>query len=179
MHGIISCGILFWSLFHITAHLVTFAVHSDPTNTTTLERFSANVSTHLFPIITGVIAAAIFLLMALSSIGPVRKLMRFLPFTVIHWTCLLLFYLLLLVHGVHYYSPSFWKWLLPFAVLVVMERVYRYKVVPRHSVKVKSAGRYDDQSRTAIIELEKPSRFKFEPGQFILVNLPWIGALPE
>lgn len=40
---------------------------------------------------------------------------------------------------------------------------------------MKCAGRYDDQSRTGMVELEKPAGFKFEPGQYVLLNLPWIG----
>ena len=79
------------------------------------------------------------------------------------------------MHGQRIFNYSYWPWLLPAVLVVLLERLYRYFVVTRYSVKVECAGRYDDQSRTAIIELERPPRFKFEPGQHILLNLPWIG----
>ena len=115
--------------------------------------------------------------MGVSSLKPIRKMIRFVPFHIAHWIFLALFYILLVIHGVSYFNHSFWKWLLPLVVVAVLERIYRHTTVPRYTVQVKCAGRYDDQSRTAIIELEKPKRFKFEPGQFILLNLPWIGML--
>ena len=40
---------------------------------------------------------------------------------------------------------------------------------------MKCAGRYDSVSRTAIVELDKPRNINYEPGQYILLNLPRIG----
>ncbi len=179
MHVLVSCGILVWSLIHVTLHLVSFAVTIDNSTAplSTSERFTENLLTHLGPTITGLIIALLFLTLAISSIGPIRRVLRFIPFYIIHWVCLCAFYLLLVIHGVSYFNHSYWPWLLPFALLVLVERVYRYTAITRHSVRVDCAGRYDDQSRTAIIELERPPKFKFEPGQYMLLNLPWIGTV--
>ena len=84
-------------------------------------------------------------------------------------------YLFLVLHGVNYYNPSFWKWLLPAAIVFTLERVYRLAVVRREKVLLKCAGAYDDVSRVAIVEMNKPKGFQFEPGQHVMLNLPWIG----
>ena len=62
---------------------------------------------------------------------------------------------------------------------MVLERIYRLTAINKNKVTVKCAGRYDDQSRTALVELEVPKGFKYEPGQYILLNLPWIGKCNE
>ncbi len=56
-----------------------------------------------------------------------------------------------------------------------VERLYRHVIVRRVKVGVKCAGRYDSVSRTAIVELEKPMYLDYEPGQYIMLNLPKIG----
>ena len=50
-------------------------------------------------------------------------------------------------------------------------------VVRRHKVLLKCAGAYDDVSRVAIVEMEKPKGFRYEPGQHVMLNLPWIGKI--
>lgn len=85
-------------------------------------------------------------------------------------------YLLLILHGINYYNPSFWKWFLPAAIIFTLERVYRVAVMRREKVLLKCAGAYDDVSRVAIVEMNKPKGFRFEPGQHMILNLPWIGT---
>lgn len=137
--------------------------------------FRTGVSENLFPTITGCIALVVVGVMGTSSIKPIRSLLRFIPFRFTHWVGSGLFYLLLLVHGVNYWNPSFWKWLLPAVIIFVIERLYRHGVIKRVRVGIKSAGRYDSVSRTAIVELEKPKDFEFEPGQYVLLNVEQIG----
>ena len=129
----------------------------------------------MVPTVSGFLIILIFGMLGLMSIGIIRKQLRFIPFHLASWIGAGLFYILLVLHGVNYYNPSFWKWLLPALIIVVVERIYRHVAIKRQRVAVKCAGRYDDQSRTAIVELEVPKGFKYEPGQYILLNLPWIG----
>lgn len=114
--------------------------------------------------------------MAVSSITHLRKLFRFIPFYIIHWAGAVVVYLLLILHGINYYNPSFWKWFLPAAIIFTLERVYRAAVMRREKVLLKCAGAYDDVSRVAIVEMNKPKGFRFEPGQHMILNLPWIGT---
>lgn len=141
----------------------------------TSEHFRQSLQDNIVPTVTGFLIVIIFGVMGVMSIGIIRKQLRFIPFHFTYWIGGGLFYILLILHGVNYYNPSFWKWLLPALIIVAVERIYRHVAIKRQKVAVKCAGRYDDQSRTAIVELEVPKRFKHEPGQYILLNLPWIG----
>ena len=143
------------------------------------EHFGQNLMRNIVPTITGFLVAVIFAVMGIMSINVIRKQLRFIPFHLTHWIGGAIFYVLLLLHGVNFYSPSFWKWLLPAIIIVIIERVYRHAMVEKKKVNVKCAGRYDDASRTALVELEVPKGFKYEPGQYILLNLPWIGKKSE
>ncbi len=177
VHVLLSGALVLWALVHTLLHFVSFAVPISIGNETrtTVEVFRDNLVEHIGPTVTGLLSLMVLLVMAFASLGPIRRAIRFVPFYVVHWVCMCTFYLLLLVHGRKIFNYSYWPWLLPAIFLVLFERLYRYLVITRYSVKVERAGRYDDQSRTAIIELERPPLFKFEPGQHILLNLPWIG----
>ena len=177
-HMIISIGILLWVVVHMMAHFASFALEdrNASSNVTAEDHFRENIKRNIIPTVTGIVAVIIFAVMGLvQSIDVIRKQLRFIPFHLTHWIGGGLFYILLLLHGVNGYNPSFWKWFIPAIVILALERIYRFTAVNRRKVAVKCAGRYDDQSRTALVELEVPKGFKYEPGQYILLNLPWIG----
>ena len=137
--------------------------------------FVVGLQKNIVPTVTGLIILITFIIVGVSSIKPLRSLLRFIPFRLIHWIGGVLFYSLLLLHGIKYWNPSFWKWFLPALIIFVIERVYRLVINKAKKVSVISAGRYDSVSRTAIVELAKPNYLECEPGQFILLNLPRIG----
>lgn len=168
-HIIIAFGLLFWTTVHLLTHFCSFGLDA------VYASFRDGIDSNLFPAITGFSVLGIVAVMSVSSIKFLRAQFRFIPFKVLHWSGSALFYLLLLIHGVNYWNPSFWKWLLPALVIFALERIYRHGVVRKRKVSIKAAGRYDSVSRTAIVELEKPSNFDYEPGQYILLNLPKIG----
>ena len=141
----------------------------------TREHFRDNLKRNIVPTVTGLLVFVIFAVMGLMSITVIRKQLRFIPFHLTHWIGAVVFYILLILHGVNFYNPSFWKWFIPAIIIIIIERIYRYAAVEKKKVAVKCAGRYDDASRTALVELEVPKGFKYEPGQYILLNLPWIG----
>lgn len=175
-HVIIAGGILFWTVIHLMTHFASFAmdnfIKTSRSNQTT---FSTNIRHHISPTVTGFLILVIFVVLGVSSIRPLRTLLRYIPFRFIHWVGGSLFYFLLLIHGVNHWNPSFWKWLLPALLVFFVERLYRHVIVKKTKVGVKCAGRYDSVSRTAIVELEKPRTLDYEPGQYILLNLPKIG----
>lgn len=176
-HVIIALGILFWTGVHLLTHFVSFAV--DGRNTTsgesTSEHFRSSISDGIFPTVTGFVILSVIVAMAISSVSFIRKRLRFVPFYLVHWVAVGVVYLLLLLHGVNYYNPAFWKWFIPAALLFAVERLYRYTVVQRHTVVVKSAGLYDDTSRVCIMEMQRPKGFRFEAGQFVLLNVSSVG----
>lgn len=142
----------------------------------TAEHFRESLVRNVFPTITGLIVLAVLAAMTLGScVSVIRKQVRFIPFHVLHWGGAAAVYLLLVVHGVNYYNPSFWKWLIPIVVFVVLDRLYWIYLTDRFTVRVQNAGAYDDVSRVAIVEVDKPSGFKFEVGQYIMLRLPRVG----
>lgn len=100
---------------------------------------------------------------------------KFIAFYVIHWVALIFFYLLLIVHGVNYCNPSFWKWLLPVAVLLIAEKLYARFIAKKYTVTVTMAAPYDESCRVSAIKVDKPTHFCFTPGQYVRVNIPDIG----
>lgn len=82
---------------------------------------------------------------------------------------------MLIIHGPNGYNPSFWKWLLPVALVYLLERVYFHWVVPRYTVKIIKSAPYDDTSRTTKVEIQKPSHYNIITGQYLLINMPQIG----
>jgi DMSO/TMAO reductase YedYZ heme-binding membrane subunit len=169
-HVVIGIGLCFWIAVHIITHLVSFGL-----DTTIYDSFRSGIDNNTFPAITGFLALAVLFVMTISSVKFLRAQFRFVPFKILHWTGTSLFYLLILVHGVSYWNPSFWKWFLPALVIFTVERLYRHVVVKKRKVDIKSAGRYDSISRTAVVELQKPRNFEYEPGQYVLLNVPNIG----
>ncbi len=142
-HLIIAGGIAFWTAVHILTHFTSMAIdsrHGD--NQSSLSTFESEFNDHLCPTITGIIILVVFLALSLSSLRPLRRLFRFIPFHVIHWVGAGLFYIMLLFHGDDYFNPSFWKWLLPAAFIVVLERIHRHLLVYHYKLRVKSAGNY-------------------------------------
>ena len=143
-HIIIAGGIVFWTTIHLLTHFASFAIHGqNKTEESTTENFRENFKENLCPAVTGFLILAILTIMTISSVNPIRKQFRFIPFYIIHWVGAGLFYLLLVLHGVDCYNPSFWKWLLPAVVIFVTERLYRHIIVEgkeRRRATVKNAG---------------------------------------
>lgn len=177
-HLLVVGGIFFWTGIHLLTHFASFALDGRNVSLakSSREHFRESLVTNLCPMITGLVILTVFVAMTLSScIGVIRKQLRFIPFHVLHWGGAAVVYLLLVVHGINYYNPSFWKWLLPLVVFVALDKLYWIYLTDRFTVGVKNAGPYDDISRVAIVEMDKPSGFKFEVGQYIMLRIPWIG----
>ena len=174
-HLLIVAGMFFWTLVHVVTHFCSFTFDGKDENTTLAENFRSNIMSNLMPLITGALCIIILLVLSITSIKPLRSLCLFIGFYSIHWIGFTVFYILLIIHGIHYYNPSFWKWLLPVLVIYVFERIYNRWVVDRYTVKLLHAAPYDELSRTTKVEITKPKRYKFIPGQYLLLNIPRIG----
>lgn len=142
-HLIIAGGVAVWTVVHILTHFTSMAVDGRSDNESSLSHFEDQVTDHLCPIITGGVILIVFLTVSLSSLRPLRRLVRFIPFYLIHWVGAGVFYVMLFFHGDNYVNPSFWKWLLPAVVIFVLERLHRHFLVKHHQITVRSAGRKD------------------------------------
>lgn len=165
------------TLIHTVTHLCSFAFDEVEENSTLADNLTDNVQIHLMPLITGGILILILLVMSVSSFKCLSKLCLFIGFNLIHWIGFVALYIILLIHGIDYYNPSFWKWLLPVILVYGLERAYFRWVVPRYTVQILKSSPYDEQSRTTKLEIQKPTHYKFVEGQHILINMPQIGKI--
>ena len=187
-HGLIACVLMLWTLLHVATHLASYALDNivDDGNSSSSPhtfsdspvdhiRESLSLTRHLYPSITGGLLLLLLAVFPLSSVGKFRRISRFIPFFLTHWTATALFYGLLLTHGNSFVNPSFWKWLLPAVIIALVELAYRYSVATWFGVRLAGARQYGDSSRVCMVELDRPRGFQFLPGQYILLNVPWIG----
>lgn len=175
-HVAIFITICVLSVVHVVSHLCSFAFNNRlNTTTSTYENFRDNFHSSISPVITGIIICILMLVSMVSSLPCLRKLCKFIGFYVTHWIAAALFYIVLLIHGYNHFNSSFWKWLLPVVVIFILDRLYLLLVLNRFNVKIGKAFAYDETSRTIMVEIDKPKRFKFLPGQFIQLNIPRIG----
>lgn len=171
-HVAIFGVLVLWSVIHIVLHLTALEVQQINVNATFTDNFENGLDTF----VTGLLVACLLLLMAITSFSCIRKLCRFIGFYVLHYGGMSLVYILLLIHGSGCWNPAFWKWLLPFIMVFVAERLYFRFVLPRYRVALYKAVRYDDVTRTTALEFERPKHFHFTPGQYVVVNIPEIGG---
>ena len=178
-HILFFCIVLFLSVLHVLGHFCSFAFDaSTDYNETMSDRghyFSANLEASISPLISGLLMCLVIVITTCFSLPCLRKLCKFCGFYATHWIAAVLFYLLLIIHGNKHFNVSFWKWLLPVLILFVLDRVYLLFVLKNKAVEITKAFAYDDYSRTTYIEVKKPKRFKFVPGQCVHVNIPQIG----
>lgn len=163
---------------HTLLHIASLAVDR---NTTTVNLSMQELITtkivpdFLNPIITGCLVIGILLVMTILAVSQIRQLCRFIGFHVMHWVCMGLIYLVLLIHGRQHFNPSFWKWLLPSLIAFSVERFYRFFLIKKHRIEVTNAALYDNNTRVIQIEAKKPQYFHFTPGQYVLIKIPEIG----
>lgn len=174
-HVIIVGVCVLLSIEHILTHFCSYAFDDTDANTTTADNFRNNLESSISPFITGLIICVVIIVTMVSSLPILRKLYHFVGFYSTHWVAGVLFYLLLLVHGNNHFNPSFWKWLLPVLIIFVLDRIYLLAVLKQNPVDILKAYAYDETSRTIFIEIKKPKRFKYTPGQYIQLNIPQIG----
>lgn len=112
---------------------------------------------------TGIVLATILLLMVASSVQSVRKL-RFETFYFTHNLGALLFFTLLLLHGVYRGVPYTYKWIVgPMAVYVIDRSLRRMKTVN----SVINLSKMNSMLKGAnTLQLKLPKQFEYRAGQY-------------
>ncbi|KYQ94318.1 superoxide-generating NADPH oxidase flavocytochrome [Tieghemostelium lacteum] len=126
------------------------------------------------PGMTGLLMVLILLLIAVFSCKIIRKK----HFELFYYThhLFVIFFVLLLAHGTMGWikPPTFWKWFLAPAVIYLIDRGFRmFKKTYRvnlYSVSLK------DQN-VVVLKFQKPQSFNYEPGQYLLLNVPHLSNL--
>jgi predicted ferric reductase len=119
--------------------------------------------------LTGVLLLFILIVMVLCSLPCVRRRGHF---EVFYWTHMLFYfwYILLILHG-----ADFWKWFVVPGLLYIVERVLRSKIFKycQHGQMYIKEG-FLLPSRVTHLVITHPESFKFQPGDYIFLQIPQI-----
>ena len=176
-HVFFTIMIMLLSIQHVVTHFCSFAFDNSDNNSnqTTSDHFVNNLESSANPVATGIIMSLALIVTMVFSLSVLRKLCNFIGFYTVHWVMTVLFYTVLIIHSNNHFNQSFWKWLLPTLIIIILDRIYLLVVLGHQTVDINKVFPYDETSRTVFIEINKPKRFRFIPGQFIQLNIPQIG----
>ena len=117
---------------------------------------------------TGVALIIILTVMVICSMSFVRRGGYFQVFYFSHlnyW----LYWGLLVIH-----APSFWKWLVFFAIIFLAEKFYRIiSYLLGHGKTVIDEG-IPLPSKVTCLKIKKPSKFNYSPGDWCFIKIPTI-----
>ncbi|KAL3884563.1 hypothetical protein ACJMK2_024696 [Sinanodonta woodiana] len=171
------CGlfIAFWTLVHTICHIGNATVLTTSTGIGTGDiLFTTAAGTGYVgssAFITGWLLDIILIVLVICSMPFVR---RGGYFQVFYWTHMLyiFFWILLILHG-----PSFWKWFLGPGVIFVVEKISRSKLIK----KARHGNTYIEEvnllpSKVTHLVIGRPANFNFQPGDYMLLQIPAIAA---
>ncbi|KAF2069650.1 hypothetical protein CYY_009035 [Polysphondylium violaceum] len=126
------------------------------------------------PGLTGFIMLAFIIIIIVCSTKYVRRT-RFELFYYSHHL-FILFYAMLILHGsLGWVAPAtFWKWFIGPAALYAIDRGFRL-LKKTHRVDLVEFNLKNE--KVVNLKFDKPSSFKYKPGQYLLVNIPEISKL--
>lgn len=122
-------------------------------------------------VITGFLLLAVFVLMALFALPSVRR-KNFHLFYRVHIVASVMFYIFLLLHGVHNANPETYKWVVGPLIIYAVDQFVRVSrcYVTRLEVSANSLTFKDGN----VLQLSIPKPFSFRPGQYAEIKVPSI-----
>lgn len=121
---------------------------------------------------TGVMLQILFIILSVFSLPWFRKKL-FHVFYNVHTVGSLLFFALLLVHGVHKKHPYTYKFILPGLILYTADRIWRRLQVSE--VELVLSGAQCSLKPGKVLELSVPKKFNYRAGQYSEINVPSLG----
>lgn len=123
---------------------------------------------HITPLL-GILLSITLGIMVICSMKFVRRGGHF---EVFYYTHLLyiLFYILLILH-----AQYFWHWFIGPGIIFIIEKIYSF--YKRHStIKGQTVLHSVTIEQTNVVKLtiQRPSHFKFRPGDYVLLNIPQV-----
>ncbi|OXA62571.1 NADPH oxidase 5 [Folsomia candida] len=169
-HRIIGKFIVFASLGHAIAHLIHVGVAVEHvTFFNFMFDMSATTALGLIPgfaYISGFVIAIILLTMFFFTFSFVRRNGYFHLFYISHIVGYPLYYIFMIFH-----SKNFWKWFIFPGIVFIIEQIFRiYNNFCRFRTTVKMGVILP--SKVTNLVLERPPGFKFNPGDYMFINLP-------
>lgn len=167
LHIVVAYVIVFFAAIHVLFHFVWIA---------SWDKWAPGLWKMNMTVITGSLLLVVFVVLVLFALPSVRK-KNFRLFYSIHIICAVLFFFLLVIHGMDSAKPETWKWVLGPLVLYTVDRLLRRLSVSEHRLELSAINSsFKDEN---ILQLSIPKPFNFRPGQYAgmsysISHLPFI-----
>lgn len=112
---------------------------------------------------TGLALVLVLIVMVVSSLPSMRR-KSFEKFYALHNICAVLFFLLLLLHGVYNAVPYTYKWLVPPLVIYAIDRIVRRAKTAKTSIQLSEQNSLVKGAN--ILRLKIPKQFEYRAGQY-------------
>ncbi|PXF41394.1 Superoxide-generating NADPH oxidase heavy chain subunit A [Gracilariopsis chorda] len=165
LHRVVGISIVFASIVHSIAHVVTYTVKNP-------WKGGFGQTTYLF--ITGVILLFLILVVRIAARSAVQYA-NYEAFFRIHVGGSLLVYGFLIVHGLHHGVLNSWKWVIGPIAIYFLDIIFRtvtekrsFLLISKHSATFQGPD---------IMKIRLPRVFHFEAGQYAELKVPQISRL--
>lgn len=162
LHIIVGYTILFAVAFHVPFHFVWLF---------TWDAWTWGLWKFNMSVITGILLLIVFAVMLVFARPTIRK-NHFRLFYAVHVIGALLFFALLVMHGMFRQRPETYKWVLPPLVLYTLDRFVRKSKISASEVELTAENSVLKDGD--ILELRVPKSFDYQAGQYAEVQVPWI-----
>lgn len=162
LHIVIAYTVFFSIIVHVAFHMVWIPGSKD---------WEWGLWKINMTVITGFILLVVFVVMALFAMPSVRR-KNFHLFYKVHMAGSTLFYIFLLLHGMHNAKPETYKWVAAPLIIYAAERFLRLFrcYITRLEVSANSLT-FNDKN---VLQLSVPKPFNFRPGQYAEIQVPSI-----
>lgn len=164
-HAAVGTLVVLGGAVHASFHWVAYVISSP---------WSGGTSGYTSLFVSGMLLVILLAIIRVTSMASVRHA-NFELFHAIHIGGMCLFYILLIVHGLHYGVPRTWKWVVAPLLLYTLDRLTRrwrehrsYVLVTKHAA---------DFSDSDVLRLRLPRVFHFQAGQYAEVKVPALSKL--
>lgn len=164
-HAAVGMLVVVGGAVHAIFHWVAYAISS---------QWSGGLTGFTSLFVSGMLLVLLLAVIRLTSMASVR-MANFELFHAVHVGGMCLFYVLLIIHGLHYGTPRTWKWVVAPLLLYTFDRLTRrwrehrsYVLVTKHAA---------DFSDSDVLRLRLPRVFHFQAGQYAEVKVPALSKL--
>lgn len=165
LHRLVGISIVFASIVHSVAHVVTYTVKSP---------WKGGFGQTTFLFITGVILLLLILIVRIAARSAVQYA-NYEAFFRIHVGGSVLVYGFLIIHGLHHGILNSWKWVIGPIAIYFLDIVFR-TVTEKHSFLLISKHSATFQGPD-IMKIRLPRVFHFEAGQYAELKVPQISRV--
>lgn len=162
LHIMVGYTIFFAVIVHASFHFVWL---------TTWDAWNWGLWSFNMSVITGILLLIVLAVMLVFARPAVRK-NHFRLFYAVHIIGAILFFALLIVHGMFRQVPYTYKWLIPPLVIYAIDRFFRKTMISSTELELSADNALLKDGD--VLELRVPKAFDYQAGQYAEVQVPWI-----